>query len=87
MLIDKTHAAVYSWRETDLKFSMNAKPPEQIFTWQRFMGAQLPYGNDEGMQSFALALSVELSQNNGMVRGLSNCRSGSQKKNKQHTYY
>lgn len=46
---------------------MNAKPPEQIFTWQRFMGAQLPYGNDEGMQSFALALSVELSQNNGMV--------------------
>lgn len=78
---------LYIAEEKQIWFSMNAKPPEQIFTWQRFMGAQLPYGNDEGMQSFALALSVELSQNNGMVRGLSNCRSGSQKKNKQHTYY
>lgn len=49
------------------------------------MGAQLPYGNNEGMQPLALALSVELSQNNGMVRRLSNCkRSGSQKEKSQH---
>lgn len=48
------------------------------------MGAQLPYGNYEGMQAFALALSVELSQNDGMVRRLSNCKSsGSQKEYKK----
>lgn len=42
-------------------YSMSANPSMLIFTWQRFMGAQLPYGNNEGMQAFALALSVELS--------------------------
>lgn len=78
-----THAAEYSWRETVLTYSMSAKPLTLIFTWQRFVGAQLPYGNNEGMQPFALALSVELSQNNGMVRCLSNCkRNGSQGKKK-----
>lgn len=54
-----------------------------VFTWQRFMGAQLPYGNNEGMQPLALALSVELSQNNGVVRRLSHCRSGSWKGGKK----
>lgn len=88
MYSKKTHAAVYSWRETDLTYSMSAKPLTFIFTWQRLMGAQLPYGNNEGMQPFALALSVELSQNNGMVRRLSNCkRRWSQKENKQSNTY
>lgn len=52
------------------------------------MGAQLPYRNNEGMQSLALALSVELSQNNGVVWGLSNYRrNGSQKGNTQKAYF
>lgn len=43
------------------------------------MCAQLPDGDNEGVQAFALALGVELSQNNGVVRRLPNCnRSSSQ---------
>lgn len=76
MHIDRTPAAVSSERETFLFLMF-------VFTWQRFMGAQLPYGNNEGMQPLALALSVELSQNNGVVRRLSHCRSGSRKGGKK----
>jgi len=66
---------------------MSAKPLTPIFTWQRFMGAQLPYRNNEGMQPFALALCVELSQNNGVVRCLSNCKRSASQKEKSHSTY
>lgn len=42
-------------------------------TWQRFMCAQLPDGDNEGVQALALALGVELSQDDGVVRRLPNC--------------
>lgn len=55
-----------------------------ICTWQRFMCAQLADGDNEGVQAFALALGVELSQNDGVVWCLPNCNRNSQ--THLHTY-